>query len=59
MTKERLIVIIQNFVKYLDTEFMEPCLTVDEKLDLLKKEMGFTDEEIENLNIVEECLKIF
>lgn len=58
MSEERLKILIENLIKLLDTELMEP-LILEEKINILKKEIGFTDEEIKELNIVEECLKIF
>ena len=49
---ERNKTLINNLVIFLDTEFLQHMST-EEKLDLLKEEIGFTDEEIESLDIKE------
>lgn len=53
---DRLLVLLQNTITYLNTEVMMMNLTKDERVDILKEEIGFTDEEIEQLEIKEKCL---
>ena len=55
MTNERLKVIIENLVKILDEELFTGRTSVDDKIDFLVEEVGMTEAEIEELNIVEEC----
>lgn len=54
--RDRLLVLLQNTITYLNTEVMMMNLTKDERVDILKEEIGFTDEEIEQLEIKEKCL---
>lgn len=54
--RDRLQVLLQNTIIYLNTNVMMMNLTVDERVDILKEEIGFTDEEIEQLEIKEKCL---
>lgn len=50
---ERLEVLLFNTLTFLNTEYLAG-LTLDEKLELLINELGFAEEEIANLNLVEE-----
>lgn len=50
----RLKTLLFNSITFLNTEYIQ-FLSTEEKLDILKEEIGFTDEEIEKLNIVKEC----
>lgn len=54
--RDRLQILLQNAITYLNTEVMMMNLTVDERVDMLKQEIGFTGEEIEQLEIKEKCL---
>ena len=54
--RDRLLVLLQNTITYLNTEVMMMNLAKDERVDILKEEIGFTDEEIEQLEIKEKCL---
>ena len=55
MKNERLKVIIENLIKVLDEELFTGRASVDDKIDFLIDEIGMTEDEIEELNIVEEC----
>ena len=55
MKKERLETLLLNFITYFETEVFEN-MTLYEKIDFLKDEIGFTDEEIEELEIENNCL---
>lgn len=50
---ERLEVLLLNTLTFLNTEYLTG-LTLDEKLELLINELGFAEEEIANLNLIEE-----
>lgn len=50
---ERLEVLLLNTLTFLNTEYLTG-LTLDEKLEIVINELGFTEEEIANLNLVEE-----
>lgn len=50
---ERLEVLLLNTLTFLNTEYLAG-LTLDEKLEIVINELGFTEEEIANLNLVEE-----
>lgn len=50
---ERLEVLLFNTLTFLNTEYLAG-LTLDEKLELLINELGFAEEEIANLNLIEE-----
>ena len=50
---ERLEVLLFNTLTFLNTEYLAG-LTLDEKLEFVINELGFTEEEIANLNLVEE-----
>ena len=52
-TNERLQTLLFNTLTFLNTEYLSE-LTLDEKLEILIEELGFSEEEIANLNIVEE-----
>lgn len=52
----RLKILLYNSITYINTEMMT-SESLDEKIKILKEEIGFTDEEFEKLNIVEECLE--
>lgn len=56
MSRFRLEILLCNFITYFNTEILQH-MTTDEKIDLLKEEIGFTDEEIEELDIVKRCLE--
>ena len=56
MTKERVIELLKNCIILMDTEFFQ-VMTLNAKINFIKEEFGFTDEEIEELNLIEECLK--
>lgn len=53
--KDRLQVLLYNTITYLNTE-MILSLELSKKIDILKNELGFTDDEIEQLKIKENCL---
>lgn len=55
MTEERLKTLLFNSITFINTEFFELCV-IEEKVRVLKDELGFTDDEIKELNIIEECL---
>lgn len=50
----RLKTLLFNSITFLNTEYIQ-FLSTEEKLNILKEEIGFTDEEIEKLNMVKEC----
>lgn len=50
---ERLEVLLLNTLTFLNTEYLAG-LTLNEKLEIVINELGFTEEEIANLNLVEE-----
>lgn len=56
ISAERLKTLMYNLVTFMNTEII-PHMTLEEKLELLKDEIGFTDEEIESLKLVENCLE--
>lgn len=58
MKKERMKILIQNLVTYVDSELME-SLSLEDKLNLLKEQIGLTNDEIDELELVDESLKIF
>lgn len=55
MKKERIETLLCNFITYINCELLQH-MTLEEKLDLLKEEIGFEDEDIKELKIVEKCL---
>lgn len=55
MTNERLKVIIVNLVKILDEELFTAKCSIDDKINFLIEEVGMTEAEIEELDIIEEC----
>lgn len=56
MKKERLEVLLCNFITYINYELLEH-MGLEEKIQLLKEEIGFEDEEIKELKLIEKCLE--
>ena len=50
---ERLEVLLLNTLTFLNTEYLAG-LTLDEKLEIVINELGFTEEDITDLNLIEE-----
>lgn len=57
ITVERIKILLFNALVYLNTESMDP-MTMDETTNFLKEEIGFTDEELKELNVLEEVYKV-
>lgn len=55
INNDRLKILLFNTLTFLNTEYFEG-LTLDEKLEILIYELGFTENEIISLNLVEEVL---
>lgn len=55
MSKDRLKTIVYNLITYLETDLIGD-LPLDQKVQLLKDEIGFTEEELEELEITKNCL---
>lgn len=53
--KNRLEILFFNAVKLVDSNFLRGCMDLEEKLRFLKDELGLTDQEIEDLDIINEC----
>lgn len=55
MNKERLHTLVLNLVGVLEREIFTSRASTDDKIDFLIDEIGITEDEIEELNIVDEC----
>lgn len=55
INNDRLKILLFNTLTFLNTEYFEG-LTLDEKLEILIYELGFTENEIISLNLIEEVL---
>jgi len=53
--RNRLEILFFNSIKLIDINFLKGCMTLEEKLKFLKYELGLTDQEIEELDIINEC----
>lgn len=56
MKKERLEYLLCNFITFINNELLQH-MTLDEKIQLLVDDIEFEKEEIEELKIIEKCLK--